>query len=52
MMALPKDLRFGDILKLKKKHPCGSDESGNFEGWHGYTEKMLETCQDGVTAQG
>lgn len=25
-MALPKDLHVGDIVKLKKKHPCGSDE--------------------------
>ncbi|MGB9808870.1 MAG: DUF951 domain-containing protein, partial [Caldanaerobacter sp.] len=22
----PKDLHVGDIVKLKKKHPCGSDE--------------------------
>ncbi|MEQ2129979.1 MULTISPECIES: DUF951 domain-containing protein [Caldanaerobacter] len=23
---MPKDLHVGDIVKLKKKHPCGSDE--------------------------
>jgi hypothetical protein len=26
VIALPKELHVGDIVKMKKKHPCGSDE--------------------------
>ena len=44
------EFQIGDVIKMKKPHPCGSSEWEISEGRHGFSAEMygLRTSGDGV----
>ena len=41
----------GDIVQMKKQHPCGSNEWGSAEGRNGFQNKVLRMRTYGYASE-